>query len=34
MKFVILNKKNERNVHDLKALGLVLGMGTWMTSQL
>lgn len=33
MKFVVQNKKNERNVYDLKALGLVLGMPTWMTKQ-
>jgi len=26
--------KTERNQHDLKALGLVLGMPTWMTSNL
>ena len=31
MKFVTVDKRNKRNVHDLKALGLVLGMPTWMT---
>lgn len=31
MKFVFRNGKNERNVYDLKSLGLVLGMSTWMT---
>ena len=30
MKFVVLEKKNERNIYDLKSLGLVLGMPTWM----
>ena len=34
MKFITQNKKNERNLHDLKALGLVLGMPTWMTKNL
>lgn len=32
MKFV--SQKNKRNNHDLKALGLVLGMPTWMTKSL
>ncbi len=32
MKFICL--KNERDVYDLKSLGLVLGMPTWMTSSL
>jgi ribonuclease P/MRP protein subunit RPP1 len=31
MKFIIQNPKNERNPYDLKSLGLVLGMPTWMT---
>lgn len=26
--------KNKRNIHDLKSLGLVLGMPTWMTKGL
>jgi len=30
MKFVVQKKKNERNVYDLKSLGLVLGMNTKM----
>ena len=30
MKFVIQNKNNLRDIYDLKALGLVLGMPTWM----
>jgi 7-cyano-7-deazaguanine synthase in queuosine biosynthesis len=34
MKFIIQKEKNKRNAHDLKALGLVLGMPTWMTSSL
>ena len=33
MKFVIQKNKNERNVYDLKSLGLVLGMPTWMTKE-
>ena len=32
MKFIA--QKHNRNVHDLKALGLVLGMPTWMTKVL
>lgn len=34
MKFIALKKKNERDVYDLKALGLTLGMPTWMTKEL
>ena len=34
MKFVTVDKRNKRNVHDLKALGLVLGMPTWMTKDI
>jgi RNase P/RNase MRP subunit p30 len=34
MIFIIQKEKNKRNVHDLKALGLVLGMPTWMTKDL
>ena len=30
MKFVIQNKNNLRDIYDLKALGLILGMPTWM----
>jgi len=33
MKFVF-PEKNERSVYDVKALGLVLGMPTWMTKEL
>ena len=32
MKFIIQNPKNQRNIYDLKSLGAVLGMPTWMTS--
>jgi ribonuclease P/MRP protein subunit RPP1 len=34
MKFIALDKNNERNIFDLKSLGLVLGMPTWMTKEL
>jgi RNase P/RNase MRP subunit p30 len=34
MQFIIQKDKNKRNIHDLKSLGLVLGMPTWMTSSL
>jgi len=34
MKFISLNEKNQRNIYDLKSLGLVLGMPTWMISKL
>lgn len=34
MKFIFLDKKNNRNIHDLKSLGLVLGMPTSMTKLL
>jgi ribonuclease P/MRP protein subunit RPP1 len=34
MKFIFLDKKSKRDTHDLKALGLVLGMPTWMTKNL
>lgn len=30
MKFIAQEKSNERNIQDLRALGLVLGMPTWM----
>ncbi len=33
MKFIFLDKKNKRNIYDLKSLGLVLGMPTWMIKQ-
>ena len=32
MSFVIQKEKNLRNIYDLKSLGLVLGMPTWMLS--
>lgn len=34
MKFIALKKENSRNIYDLKSLGLVLGMPTWMTKSL
>ena len=34
MKFITQDKKNSRNIYDLKSLGLVLGMPTWMTQGL
>ncbi len=34
MKFIAINEKNKRNLHDLKSLGLILGMPTWMTKTL
>ncbi len=34
MKFIAMKEKNKRDIYDLKALGLVLGMPTWMTSSL
>jgi RNase P/RNase MRP subunit p30 len=34
MKFIFKSKKNERNIYDLKSLGLVLGMDTKMISKL
>jgi RNase P/RNase MRP subunit p30 len=34
MKFIIQKERNNRNLHDLKSLGLVLGMPTWMTKEL
>ncbi len=33
MKFISI-KGNERDIYDLRALGLVLGMPTWMTKEL
>ncbi len=30
----ITNEANKRDIHDLKALGLVLGMPTWMTKNI
>lgn len=34
MKFIAREKKNSRNIYDLRSLGLVLGMPTWMTKRL
>ena len=34
MKFICADKKNERNIYDLKSLGLILGMPTWMAKVL
>jgi uncharacterized radical SAM superfamily Fe-S cluster-containing enzyme len=34
MEFIIQKEKNQRNDYDLKSLGLVLGMPTWMTRDL
>jgi RNase P/RNase MRP subunit p30 len=34
MQFIIKKEKNSRNLYDLKSLGLVLGMPTWMTKEL
>jgi RNase P/RNase MRP subunit p30 len=34
MKFIIQKDKNTRNIYDLKSLGLILGMPTWMTKVL
>lgn len=32
MVFIIKESKNLRNIYDLKSLGIILGMPTWMTS--
>jgi ribonuclease P/MRP protein subunit RPP1 len=34
MKFIAQEEKNKRSVYDLKSLGLILGMPTWMTKNL
>ena len=34
IKMEFIYKNNKRNLYDLKALGVVLGMPTWMTSSL
>jgi RNase P/RNase MRP subunit p30 len=34
MKFIAQKEKNNRDIYDLKSLGLVLGMPTWMVSSL
>jgi RNase P/RNase MRP subunit p30 len=33
MKFIAQNEKNNRDIYDLKSLGIVLGMPTWMTKE-
>ena len=34
MKFIAQKPENQRNLYDLKALGLILGMPTWMVANL
>lgn len=34
MDFIALKENNKRDIYDLKSLGLILGMPTWMTSSL
>ena len=34
MKFIIQKKENRRDIYDLKSLGAVLGMPTWMMREL
>lgn len=34
LKMVFIGIKHKKNLYDLKALGLVLGMPTWMTKEL
>lgn len=34
MSFIVLDKKNQRDDYGLKALGLILGMPTWMTKSI
>lgn len=34
MKFITTKEKNKKSPHDLKSLGLILGMPTWMTKNL
>lgn len=34
MDFIALKKQNKRDIYDLKALGLVLGMPTYMTKEI
>jgi len=34
IKFINQKQANSRNIYDLKSLGLVLGMPTWMTKEL
>lgn len=34
MKFVVQHERNKRNIYDVKSLGLVLGMPSWMIKEL
>jgi ribonuclease P/MRP protein subunit RPP1 len=34
LKMKFISKENKRNIYDLKSLGLILGMPTWMISTL
>ena len=34
MNFIALREENKRDIYDLKSLGLILGMPTWMTKNL
>ncbi len=34
MKFIAQKQENQRNIYDLKSLGLILGMPTWMARDL
>lgn len=34
MVFIAQKKENQRNIYDLKSLGLILGMPTWMIKEL
>ena len=34
LKMIFIQSKNEKDIYDLKSLGLVLGMPTWMTKDL
>ena len=34
IKFIVQKKENQRNIYDLKSLGLILGMPTWMIKEL
>lgn len=34
LKMIFISSKHQKDIYDLKALGLVLGMPTWMTSML
>src|SRR3989338_6943444 len=34
MKFIVQNSENQRDIYDLKSLGAVLGMPTWMVRDL